>query len=142
MYLVSKEVEFDAGHRVPDHASKCFNVHGHRYRVRATVEADALQMEGSSTGMVVDFGDLKAVLQELALTFDHRLLVFVDDPIGPDLMGLPGAFTVLYVPTAENIARAFFEALVVSEKLTWGTLTEVAVWETPTSVAYYRQEHR
>jgi 6-pyruvoyltetrahydropterin/6-carboxytetrahydropterin synthase len=139
VYLVSKEVEFDAGHRVPDHDSKCFNVHGHRYKVRASVAANDLQMEGSSTGMVVDFGDLKAVLQELALAFDHHLLVFDGDPIRADLAALPGARIVLYVPTAENIARAFFEAIKVSDKLTWGTLIEVAVWETPTSVAYYKE---
>ena len=30
---ISKEVQFDAGHRVPNHASKCKNPHGHRYRV-------------------------------------------------------------------------------------------------------------
>jgi 6-pyruvoyltetrahydropterin/6-carboxytetrahydropterin synthase len=134
-YIVTKEVEFDAGHRVPDHNSKCFNVHGHRYRVRAYVEATELQLMGSSKGMVVDFGDLKMALNEICGQFDHKLLVFTADPIAPDLMGLPGAVGVPYTPTAENIARDWYDRL--THVVPWGRLKQIVVWETPSSRAVY-----
>lgn len=54
---VSKDVQFDAGHRVPSHASKCRNPHGHRYRVVAYCVGDVVEDGGSADdGMVVDFG--------------------------------------------------------------------------------------
>ena len=37
-FEITREIGLDAAHRVPDHASKCFHIHGHRYTVFATVE--------------------------------------------------------------------------------------------------------
>src|SRR5262245_48643773 len=133
LYTVSKEVEFDAGHRVPHHTSKCYNLHGHRYRIQASVASSSLQVEGSSTGMVVDFGDLKRELQKFVDLFDHRCLIWAGDPLRTHLAGVPGFLEVKDVPTAENIARWVAESITVD----WGELSQVKVWETPTSIATY-----
>jgi 6-pyruvoyltetrahydropterin/6-carboxytetrahydropterin synthase len=37
MTEVTKIVEWDMGHRVPNHKSKCRNPHGHRYRLEVTI---------------------------------------------------------------------------------------------------------
>lgn len=138
-YSVTKEVQFDAGHRVPLHDSKCKNPHGHRYRVEITVEGD-LVTTGSSTGMVVDFSHLKALMQtHIHDRYDHSFIAFHFDHVGQALLDADPEFKVVIVnfhPTAENLARDIFlefDALVYN--LWRAKLTKVAVWETPTSVA-------
>ena len=141
-FRVQKEVEFDAGHRVPLHASKCRNPHGHRYRVRATVEGP-LHSEGSSTGMVMDFGDLKALLTEhVHDRYDHGFIVWEGDDAMLD--GLGGRWTegwkvILepWHPTAENMAAAIHANLAPQVRALGAKLISIDVWETPTSVATY-----
>ena len=36
--LITKEIEIDAAHRVPNHKSKCRTFHGHRYRIEVGVD--------------------------------------------------------------------------------------------------------
>lgn len=138
MFYVTKEIEFDAAHRVPDHSSKCFNLHGHRYKVEATVAAPELQAAGSSTGMVVDFGDLKALLMKVHEAFDHRTIIYTGDPLRTDLSGMPGFVEFSSIPTAENLAGWIFHFL--NSQIPWGFLHQVKVFETPTSVATFRSE--
>jgi 6-pyruvoyltetrahydropterin/6-carboxytetrahydropterin synthase len=142
-FVVSKEVQFDAGHRVPQHASKCRNPHGHRYRVVAYV-AGELQTEGSATGMVLDFGDIKELLEtQVHDVFDHGFIVHNEDiemqaalgvtsPSGENAHGWK-VIVVPWTPTAEEMARAVYEMLVRSLP----TLRMIEVWETPTSMAAY-----
>ena len=145
---VSKEVEFDAGHRVPNHASKCRNPHGHRYRVRATAAGDIVAEAGaSSEGMVVDFGDLKALLTDLVHDrFDHGFIVHAADrPMRKALAMLdePKVIVVPYIPTAENLAADIYRTVGPELADRWGAtnvrLTLVEVWETPTSLATYTE---
>jgi len=147
LFSVQKEIEFDAGHRVPLHASKCKNPHGHRYKVRATV-AGHLQEEGSATGMVIDFGDIKQLLTERVHdVFDHGFIVHVRDIAMMKALGQwydpehqmyvnDNGWKVIVVdwtPTAEEMAAAIYRDL-------WDHipgLQYIDVWETPTSVARY-----
>lgn len=150
---VSKEVEFDAGHRVPLHASKCRNPHGHRYRVRATCSGLVVpdDQQSADAGMVVDFGDLKAWLTEhVHDRFDHGFIVWTGDRLmvdafddTVDALDAVGeapfkVVTVDYVPTAENLARDIFATLDPIIDGGWlGALRldMIEVWETPTSLA-------
>jgi len=151
LFTVTKDVEFDMGHRVPNHKSKCRNPHGHRYKVAVTIEG-TLQREGSSEGMVEDFGDLKQVMMEkIHDPLDHGFMVYRDD------FQLVAAFihdeteegdeesqlypkhdwkviVVDFVPTAENLARWCYDRLREHYPL---TIRFVEVWETPTSKATY-----
>jgi 6-pyruvoyltetrahydropterin/6-carboxytetrahydropterin synthase len=84
--------------------------------------------------MVVDFADIKRALKTwIDDTLDHRMLLCKDDPVLPALRG-----ELVYVmdenPTAENIAKLIFDHA-RSEGL---PVTEVRLWETPTSYATYR----
>lgn len=141
--VISKEVQFDLGHRVPDHGSKCRNPHGHRYRVVAYCEGDVVAEAGAADdGMVVDFGDLKQWLTTLIHdVLDHGFMVRDTDPLGPALTGvLPDAkiITVPFSPTAENIAAWCVGQLEPVIAAHWRgnlKLSRVDVWETPTSLA-------
>src|SRR5689334_56372 len=78
---ISRQIEFDAGHRVPNHASKCKNPHGHRYVVEATIDGDLNQTAGDSQeGMVLDFGFLKRLLMEhVHDVLDHGSICYEGD---------------------------------------------------------------
>ena len=140
-FLVSKEIEFDAGHRVPDHNGKCANPHGHRYRIRLSV-IGGLQAEGSRTGMVLDFAEIKQILQDVHDAYDHGFVyrrgdLLVEDWVqkSPHLRWIPVGFS----PTAENFARFIYEYCrerFVEMHLP-GVVAKVEVWETPTSKAVY-----
>lgn len=89
MFKISKQIEFDYGHRVPDHCSKCFNPHGHRGKVIAHCQSSSLIKEGEQSGMVLDFGFLKNVLQdEIHNLFDHNFLIYQNDQIMRSLFHL------------------------------------------------------
>jgi len=141
--IISKEIEFDMGHRVPNHKSKCKNPHGHRYRVRVSLEGDILDLEGQSDhGMVMDFGDVKKIaMTEIHDFLDHKFMYWIKDKEmdkffknNPSFLSVRVAFT----PTAENIAGWIFNTLSHQYKHRIGNtlkLVKVELWETPTSKA-------
>lgn len=154
-FTASKEVQFDAGHRVPYHDSACRMLHGHRYRVRATIEADntvAPDPKNPRSGMVLDFGEIKkALVEQVHDKYDHKLILWEGDkllesnfPACLEVGGAGGSIVVVpCIPTAEELARLFFKD--VSEQL-WNLLpvqkgavrlVSIDVWETPNSLATY-----
>src|SRR3954464_3160774 len=115
-YTVSKEIEFDAGHRVTNHASKCRNPHGHRYRIRVSITGELVTTAGASNeGMLADFGDLKNLMMDLVHEpLDHGFIVYEDDKLMQAALSVdytinkepPWKVIVFpYIPTAENLAR-------------------------------------
>ena len=63
-------IRFDAAHVIPHHP-KCGRLHGHTYALHAEVSGDV----DPSTGFILDFGEVKRVLKELADELDHHVLV-------------------------------------------------------------------
>lgn len=141
-YSVQREVQFDAGHRVPNHASKCRNPHGHRYRVVVSFTGSLVGDEQASDyGMVVDFGAMSTLLRtHVHDPFDHGMVVWEDDTDLRTALEGHGWHVVVvpFVPTAENLARYFFDVLDAACQDEWGdtvTVERVQVYETPTGVA-------
>ena len=59
--LITRRLEFDAGHRIPDHQSQCRHLHGHRYVIEITLAGDVINTRGRpDNGMVMDFSEVKA----------------------------------------------------------------------------------
>jgi 6-pyruvoyltetrahydropterin/6-carboxytetrahydropterin synthase len=83
--LVTKTIEIDMGHRVPNHKSKCRNLHGHRYKIEVGVDSEVIETEGSSEqGMVIDFGDLKSIMMNIIDgDFDHGFVMSKHDILYP-----------------------------------------------------------
>ena len=69
-WTVAKDFRFAAAHQIRGHRGGCENLHGHSYRVRVWVRAERLD----GLGMVIDFADLKRVMEEVCGPFDHRFL--------------------------------------------------------------------
>lgn len=141
---ITRLVEFDAGHRIPYHKSKCRNVHGHRYKLIATVEGPIISKpDQTDTGMVVDFGDLKRVMmRQVAEPWDHSFLVYAEDnEMMSALRMIPDHRTVVlnFVPTAENLAKEAYR-LIDSELRSIDSqlrLISVELFETPNCSAKY-----
>jgi 6-pyruvoyltetrahydropterin/6-carboxytetrahydropterin synthase len=140
---ITTRLEFDAGHRIPNHKSQCRNLHGHRYVLEITLSGDIIsQKEASENGMVMDFSDVKKIARESVVdVWDHAFLVFKEDKAVLDFLNsLPNHKTVIFpsVPTAENMAAEAFKILRNQYKDTYGnhlTLERVRLFETPNNWA-------
>ncbi|MBC7513949.1 MAG: 6-carboxytetrahydropterin synthase QueD [Herminiimonas sp.] len=139
MLTITRKLEFDAGHRIPDHNSQCRNLHGHRYTLLITLTGEVAQQAGASdNGMIMDFSDVKALAKlHLVDVWDHAFLVYRHDvAVRAFLDSLPGHKTVVLdtVPTVENLAQAAFAILQPAYHDRYGralTLAGVTLYETP-----------
>lgn len=140
---ITRRLEFDAGHRIPNHASQCRHLHGHRYAIEITLSGDIIATEGASEqGMVMDYSEVKRIAKEqLVDAWDHAFLVYRDDRVVLDfLQTLPGHRTVVLdvPPTAENLAAVAFRLLDHAYRDTYGNhmrLERVRIYETPNNWA-------
>lgn len=137
--LITRRLEFDAGHRIPDHRSQCRHLHGHRYVIEITLSGKIIDKAGdAANGMVMDFSQVKQLAREhLVDAWDHAFLAYSGDAAIVDfLASLPGHKTALldHVPTAENLARIAFDRLNAVYRDTYGNhlqLECVRLYETP-----------
>lgn len=136
---ITRRIEFDAGHRIPDHASQCRHLHGHRYALEITLSGEVIEAAGKPySGMVMDFAEVKAIAQRLIVdSWDHAFLVYAGDvAVVNFLSSLPDHKTVTLdrVPTAENLARIAFELLAPAYRDIYGNhlrLERARIYETP-----------
>jgi 6-pyruvoyltetrahydropterin/6-carboxytetrahydropterin synthase len=146
--LITRRLEFDAGHRIPNHTSQCKHLHGHRYALEITLSGEVIATEGQSEqGMVMDFSDVKRIAKEkLVDLWDHAFLVYSGDKVVGDFLAtLPEHKTVTLdiVPTAENLARLAFALLDPAYQDTYGNhlrLEQVRLYETPNNWADCRRK--
>lgn len=139
MLTITRKLEFDAGHRIPDHRSQCRNLHGHRYTLEITLEGEVVRQDGQSdNGMIMDFSDVKALaLEHLVDRWDHAFLVYRNDhAVTGFLETLPGHKTVVMnrVPTVENLAQVAFDTLKDVYQDRYGRalrLVKIKLYETP-----------
>ncbi len=67
--IIARHFEFHAAHHLPNHPGKCKRPHGHSYRLLVSVSGPV----DSTTGMVMDFADLKHAVQTQVLDLvDHQ----------------------------------------------------------------------
>lgn len=140
---ITRRLEFDAGHRIPNHNSQCRHLHGHRYAIEITLAGNIITTEGvSEQGMVMDFSDVKRIAREHVVdAWDHAFLVWRNDKAVLDFLNtLPQHKTVVLevVPTAENLAQVAFELLHEAYRDTFGNqlrLVQVRLFETPNNWA-------
>lgn len=148
--LITRRLEFDAGHRIPDHASQCRHLHGHRYAIEVTLSGEIIERDGdAANGMVMDFSEVKAIARRQVVdAWDHAFLVHAGDhAVVRFLSDLPGHKTVVLdrVPTAENLARIAFDLLDRAYQDSYGNhlrLEQVRLYETPNCWADARRQDR
>jgi 6-pyruvoyltetrahydropterin/6-carboxytetrahydropterin synthase len=139
MITITRKLEFDAGHRIPDHKSQCRNLHGHRYSLEITLVGAVIEEEGNSdNGMIMDFSDVKALAkQHLVDVWDHAFLAYEKDTVVREFLeSIPGHKTVIIdrIPTVENLAQTAFNILKAAYQDRYGTglrLKKLVLHETP-----------
>jgi 6-pyruvoyltetrahydropterin/6-carboxytetrahydropterin synthase len=123
MYEISVERDFDAAHFLRGYQGKCEALHGHRFKVAATVRTDKL----NDIGLGYDFTELKRNLDEVLARFDHTCL----NDISP--------FKRIN-PSSENIATTIYRELKRKLKGAPVVITAIEVWESPQSRVTYRPD--
>ncbi|MEW6033574.1 MAG: 6-carboxytetrahydropterin synthase QueD [Chloroflexota bacterium] len=114
------EQEFDAAHSLRGYGGRCERLHGHRFRVAATLRFEKL----NDIGLAYDFTELKRHLGDILSHLDHTPLN--DTP----------PFDTLN-PSSENIARFTYQELQARLGGAAGALHSVTVWESPQSHVTY-----
>jgi len=130
----TRKLEFDAGHRLMNHESKCAHCHGHRYVAEITVEANTLD----DVGRVVDFSVIKRELGAwIDAHWDHAMVINERDYDLLDYLKNTEQRHYLMTtnPTAENMAQ---HLMIEGQKLLsdYGIMiTKIRLWETPNCYA-------
>lgn len=138
MQSITRVFDWDMGHRVPNHKSKCHNVHGHRYHAEFELSGTLVSQDVSDKGMVMDFGDMKGVLAGFIDEYlDHGYMA--QEKTDKEMIKLLTRMgyklhVVPFVPTAENIAQYLLDVLSPRFVALYGNeirLSSVTVYETP-----------
>lgn len=136
MGTITRVFEFDAAHRVMNEKVKCFNLHGHRFKVEMTFEYHSK----GNLGYAVDFKEIKRI--GCAWMDEHLDHACILNPLDTELIHLcEKNHWRLYImgfgnnadinPSAENIASELFytlKQLFMGEPL---TLVNLRLYETP-----------
>ena len=120
MYEVAYETTFCATHRLTAEGQPVEPLHGHDWRVEAVAGGDTLD----GMGVVLDFEVLKKVVGEVAGRFHYRDLNAHAHFAGTS-------------PSAEVVARYFFDEIRKGLGDAGTSLRRVRVWEAPGCSATY-----
>jgi 6-pyruvoyltetrahydropterin/6-carboxytetrahydropterin synthase len=110
---ITKEFTFETGHALFGYDGKCRNVHGHSYKLSVTVIGEPIiDNTHVKLGMVIDFGDLKAIVkEEIIQPFDHATVFNKNTPhiTLANQLSDHGHKVILadYQPTSENMVIDF-----------------------------------
>ncbi|MCP4201854.1 MAG: 6-carboxytetrahydropterin synthase QueD [bacterium] len=129
MYSVTKEMRFEAAHCLTKHDGQCSNPHGHSWLVRVTVEGERLCRGGPKEGMLIDYGELGALMREVVEPLDHTNL---NEELN-------------FYPTSEMLAKYIFEWLqdaLTTNQYQGCWLREVEVQETEGNRCSYTSGRR
>ena len=120
---VCKSFTFAAAHYLPNYEGKCSKLHGHTWRLDVEVEGEV----DKETGMVLDFAELKRIVNEWVIEkLDHTCLNDQD----------------FKNPTCEVMVQWIW--IVLSEAITTATaglvlLSKVSLYESPDSHAEQKE---
>ena len=120
MFEVAYETTFCATHRLTEEGRPLEPLHGHDWRVEAVAAGDSLDR----IGVVVDFEHLKKAVADVAARFHYG-----DINAHPAFAGQS--------PSAEVVARYFFDEVKKGLGAEGGLLRRVRVWEAPGCSATY-----
>lgn len=145
---ISREFTWDMAHMLANHEGLCRNVHGHTYRMQVQiVRADSGLIKedesSASEGMVIDFTDLKDIVNKIIINeFDHSFVYWINstDPLELELAELlkkhgRKVVGVEYRPTVEEMAEHFYKKLDSEFNKINIIVVDLKIWETPTSFA-------
>ncbi|MCB9426571.1 MAG: 6-carboxytetrahydropterin synthase [Flavobacteriales bacterium] len=135
---ITKQFNFETAHALHGYDGKCKNLHGHSYKLSVTLIGEPIvDKTNVKYGMVMDFGDLKTIVnEEIVEVFDHATVFNQNSPhlkLGNELKA--NGHHVLFVdyqPTTENMLLDFVNK--ISKRLPEGIqLHSIRLQETESS---------
>jgi 6-pyruvoyltetrahydropterin/6-carboxytetrahydropterin synthase len=137
---ITKRFSFETGHALYGYDGKCKNVHGHSYKLSVTVSGKPIDDNTNvKFGMVIDFSDLKKIVnEEIVDVFDHATVFNKNTPhieLAKELMDRGhDVLLVDYQPTSEMMVIDFAEKIKIRlpQKI---KLHSIRLQETDTSFA-------
>ncbi|MDB4038096.1 6-carboxytetrahydropterin synthase QueD [Candidatus Thioglobus sp.] len=122
MFVLKIVTDFASAHSLRDYPGDCARLHGHNWQVEVSVCSQVLD----DSGIAIDFREIKKQTKLVVKRLDHQYL----NEIKP--------FDVLN-PTAENIAKYFFNEITLLITNKDVKVKEVMIWETPRSAVTYSE---
>ncbi len=137
MYYLKTSACFDSAHFLHGYNGKCANIHGHHWIVEVKINGANLHGNGEKRGMLLDFGDFKKAVKELAEGFDHTL-IYEKNTLKPATLTAfkEEGFSLVetdFRPTAENFAAHIYADLCNKGM----PVFSVTVYESPENCAVY-----
>src|SRR5690554_769237 len=134
---ITKEFKFEMAHALLGYDGPCKNIHGHSYKLNVTVKGKIKNgTSDSDEGMVVDFGIIKKIVNELIVDkYDHALVL--NDKMKIDFSTfdfMQKLILVPFQPTCENLLLHYAE-LIKAQLPSNLSLHSLFLRETPTSFA-------
>ena len=123
MYELRVITRFAAAHRLAMVGSKCENLHGHNWKIEVFLTGDRL----NDAGVLMDFGDIKALLRDIIGRLDHQFLNEL-----PIFAGRQ--------PSSERIAAFVAEELQKAIGSPGVRVSRVSAWESDDACATYIPE--
>ncbi len=144
MYYLKRHFSFAGGHRLSKHEGLCKNIHGHNYDVWVTIKSPEL----NKNDMVLDFGDLKGIVEPYLAQYDHCLIVNKKDIHWMQPLAEKMGFKTTIMdhddrdPTAEVMAETFYKFLsdLFTRLFNNIGVDQVEVFENVKSSAVYRED--
>jgi 6-pyruvoyltetrahydropterin/6-carboxytetrahydropterin synthase len=134
-YTVKKTFRIPVGHRLSKHEGLCKNIHGHNFKIEVEVNSFKL----NDNDMVIDFSDLKKIVNNALEQFDHAtILNNRDHEIIKQFRDNEFKFIMIggRDPTAEVLSEYFYRE--IEFKLPKDVIMDsVRVWENEDSVAEF-----
>ena len=122
IYTLKVLADFASAHTLRDYPGACSRMHGHNWKIEAEVQATQL----NEIGMAIDFKEIKREVRAIADELDHRYL----NDLAP--------FQDIN-PTAENIARYFFQRLAQRLNNERVQVSALTIWETDRACVRYTE---
>jgi 6-pyruvoyltetrahydropterin/6-carboxytetrahydropterin synthase len=119
-YILYTTASLNAARALRDYQGICANTHGHNFKLTAEIET----IEPDEKGLVLDFYDIKASMEQITKPYDHHFL----NELSP--------FDHIN-PTNENLAKFFFNKLSNAINSDSAKVVAFSVWESEEAGAKY-----
>lgn len=129
---IAKEFRWEMGHRLLRHKGKCFNLHGHSYKLLVEFQGDV-----EKNGMVIDYFDVKEIIAPIVDKLDHSVIVNAEDiKLKDAIQSLNSDHVIVnFETTAENLCHYFLDKIKSAKLPSNITTIMVKVFETENTYA-------
>jgi len=132
MHRIEKKFTVPIGHRLSKHKGRCKNIHGHNFTILVGLKKNVL----NDNDMVMDFSELKKIVNEIIDEWDHCTLLNEEDSDLIETFSDMRCIAFPFDPTAERLSRVLFET--ISQRLTMPIQIDyVTMYENENSKATY-----